>query len=158
MEYYPFEVVLDFATAPPNVQNMCMHGACSFVAPRYLWIPHNRPLCALQLLQHFPYRRKGDTLIDRIALSQRYDKCVPWCARDMLHLYIVTRKKTTKLPSDSALVATQIVYIDNCSTDVVEVLVQHDNSSRVVDTNGVLQNPPWSKCNWKLWKNINNVV
>ena len=56
-------------------------------------------------------------------------------------------EKTTKLLSDSALVATQIVYIDNCSTDVVEVLVQHDNSSRVVDTNGVLQNPPWSKCN-----------
>jgi hypothetical protein len=31
-----FEVALDFATAPPNVQHMHMRGACSIVAPRYL--------------------------------------------------------------------------------------------------------------------------
>jgi hypothetical protein len=50
-------------------------------------------------------------------------------------------EKTTKLVSDSALVATQIVYIDNYSTGAVGVFVPHDNGSRVLDTNGVLQNP-----------------
>lgn len=31
---YPLEVVLDFATAPPNLQHMHMHGACSGVATK----------------------------------------------------------------------------------------------------------------------------